>query len=103
MGLGLDWCTLPECPVWPRGGDMVQGDREDSASVAFVDDQNSIEQLGTWAGMDVDPRHRLPAAFAELVRTIQTQTTPAEPAAFGQRNTAPTSAAPSLARGALLV
>lgn len=31
MGLGLDWCKLPKRPVWPRGVEMVQVGREDSA------------------------------------------------------------------------
>ena len=31
MGLGLGWCKLPKRPVWPRGVEMVQVDREDPA------------------------------------------------------------------------
>jgi hypothetical protein len=31
LGSGLDRCELPERPVWPRGVEMVQIDREDPA------------------------------------------------------------------------
>ena len=31
LGLGLGRCELPEPPVWPRGVEMVQIDREDPA------------------------------------------------------------------------
>jgi hypothetical protein len=31
LGFGLGRCELPECPVWPRGIEMVQVGREDPA------------------------------------------------------------------------
>jgi hypothetical protein len=36
---------LPERLVWSRGVDMMKVDREEPAQVAFVDDQDLVEQF----------------------------------------------------------
>lgn len=43
VGFGLDWCELPECPVWPYGGEVLEVDGQDPAQVVFVDDQDPVE------------------------------------------------------------
>ncbi|MFZ0877826.1 MAG: hypothetical protein WAN20_25445 [Pseudonocardiaceae bacterium] len=43
VGFGLDWCELPECPVWPCGGEVLEVDGQDPAQVVFVDDQDPVE------------------------------------------------------------
>ena len=45
LGIGLGRCELAQRPVWPRGIEMVQVDREDPAQMALVDDQDPIEQF----------------------------------------------------------
>jgi hypothetical protein len=45
LGFGLGRSELRQHSVWPPGIDVVQVDREDPAQMAFVDDQDPIEQL----------------------------------------------------------
>ena len=45
LGLGLGRGELRQRAVWPPGIEVVQVDREDPAQVAFVDDQDPVEQL----------------------------------------------------------
>jgi hypothetical protein len=59
LGFGLGRCELSEGSVGPCVSDVVQIDREDPVQVAFVDDQDPVEQL-TAQGCD--------HAFADRVR-----------------------------------
>jgi hypothetical protein len=45
LGFALGRCELSEGSVWPRVIEVVQIDREDPVQVAFVDDQDPVEQL----------------------------------------------------------
>jgi hypothetical protein len=70
LGLGLGWGELCQRSVGPRCVEMVQVDPEDPAQVAFVDDQDSVEQL---------PVQRSDHAFADRVRSRRPRWTGQDP------------------------
>jgi hypothetical protein len=70
ISLGLSQGKLRQCLVRPRGIEMVQLDREDPASVAFVHDQDPVEQLVA-QGSD--------HAFADRIRSWRSRWTGKNP------------------------